>query len=466
MLDANNPLNLWVSSSGKSGGNGTRENPFNDIGRAVAVVKPGMTIALMAGVYGGDRTFDISGTIDEPIRITAEQGAGVEVRAGCWFFYDVSDIIVSGLTFREAPHGALSVIGSCTRNRFESLRFMDCGSGDSASCSLFFGGSGGSCNIVDGCRFERLPRRGPSLADPAARAVGLMVSEGDSDGGEPISDHVFRKNRFVNYDYGIMVGAGDAPAGKYGHLVENNTVEQCGTAGILVKCSDTTVRGNKVMRCPDRSIAVVAGRDCVVEANRVIDCGSGIQMSGSGHTAAGNCIVRCDTEALGVNGASAENIIVENNTFVGFGRTGIRIDSGATAIVRRNLFWGPGKPYAWRDDAETQKERSLIAENIAAGGGEEMAGVVLSDVIFKNADGGDFSNDSGFGASGPVLTPEAFDPESDAVDEADGYRSARSAEPDEETGEEKIPETAAGADFESFMSRFYSKETIREDMKK
>jgi hypothetical protein len=479
MLDTNNPLLLWVSSSGKDGGDGTRENPFRGIDEAIAIVRPGNTIVLKAGIYNGDRTFDISGTIDEPIRIAAEQGAGVEVRAGCWFFYDVSDVIVSGLTFRDAPSGAVSVIGACSRNRFDSLRFINCGMRDTTTCTLFFGGSGGACNVVEGCRFEH-----EAAAGTKTTRAGLMVSEGDSDGGEPITDHVFRKNYFVNYDYGILVGAGDAPAGLYGHIVEYNTAEGCGEEGILVKCGDTIVRGNRITRCAKHSITVVAGRDSTVDSNRISDCGAGIQVNGIGHTVANNCVVRCGGEGIGINGEAkmqerraASNIIVENNTCVDCGTdsagsaaarvAGVRIDEGATVIVRRNLFSGQGRPHAGAGAIAADKKKcgTLIIENIAVDKCEAMAGADAAEIAYKNAPGDDFTNNSGFGASGPVLTPQAFDPHVDDIDEEKDYRCCREGEPDEETGEEKIPETAAGAEFESFMGRFYSKETVREDKK-
>jgi hypothetical protein len=473
MLDTNNPLYLWVSSSGKDGGDGTHENPFREIEEALAIVKPGNSILLTAGVYGGDKTFDISGTIHEPIRIAASPGGAVEIRAGSWFFYDVNDLIVSGLVFRAAPGGAISVIGRCSRNRFEGISFVNCGTRNGASCALFFGGSGGACNVVENCRFERMRPAGP--VTPAG-TVGLMVSEGDTDGEAPIIDHVFRKNYFVNYDYGVLVGTGDAPAGQYGHIVEYNTVEECGEEGILVKCSDTIVRGNSIKRCLKRSITIVAGRDSVVDSNRISDCGTGIQVNGCGHTVVNNCVVRCGGEGIGISGEAkvperhaAANIIVENNTCVDCGTgsagsaaarvAGVRIDAGATAVVRRNLFSGRGRPYAGPGAIAADKKKcgSLIIENIAVDRCEAMTGADAAIVAFKNATGNDFTNDSGFGASGPVLTPLAFDPHADDIDEANDYRSARAAEPDEEGEDAPEPADAGKEDFDSFMKKFYSK---------
>jgi hypothetical protein len=479
MYEKNDPSILWIAPSA-GGGNGTHENPFGDIGHAVAIVKPGMTIVLTAGVYGRDTTFDISGTIHQPIRIAADPGADVEIRSACWFFYDASDIIVSGIVFRDAPVGAVSVIGACARNRFEGLRFVNCGKRGTASCTLFFGGSGGSCNMVESCRFERAA---PGTAAAAARgsaaqSIGLMVSEGDIDGGAPIVDHVFRKNYFVNYDYGILVGAGDAPAGQYGHIVEYNTVEQCRSEGILVKCSDTMVRGNRVAGCPNNSLAIGAGRGSVVDSNRVLDCGHGIRVNGDGHTVANNCIVRCSGEAIGVNGASktqerraASNLLIENNTCVDCGTgagnggaarvAGVRIDAGTTSIVRQNLFYGAGKPYLYSGDAARNngKKSSLIIENIAAGRCEAMEGASAAAVAFKNAALDDFTNDSGCGANGCVLAPDAFDPE----DEANDYRCGCGETDEEADNGKEVEDAAETADFDSFMDRFYSKDVARED---
>ena len=86
MYTANDPSVLWVSPNAGDNGNGTHENPFGDIRHALADVRPGATIVLMGGVYGRDTTFDISGTVRQPIRIVADQGAEVEIRNGLLVF--------------------------------------------------------------------------------------------------------------------------------------------------------------------------------------------------------------------------------------------------------------------------------------------------------------------------------------------------------------------------------------------
>jgi hypothetical protein len=466
MYDKNDPSILWVSPSAKKDGDGTRENPFCDIDRALAIVKPGTTIVLGRGVYAGDTTFDISGTVHQPIRIVADRDADVEIRSACWFFYDVSDVIISGLTFRDAPLGAVSAVGACCRNRFAHLRFINCGRRDETACTLFFGGSGGSCNVVEHCRFERPVSGRTAARDSGSKSIGLMVSEGDTEGGDPLVDHVFRKNHFVNYDYGILIGTGDAPAGQYGHRVEHNTLEQCSTGGILVKCSDTTVRGNRVERCLMSGISIGAGASSIVESNRILDCASGIVVRGNGHTVANNCIVRCG-EAIGVKGA-ASNILIESNTCVdnghgpkdGAGRiAGVCLEPGATAVIRRNLFSGQGRPYAGAE--EGGRDRSLVVENIACGQCEAMQGATAAVVAFKNASGDDFTNDSGYGACGWILTPDPIEPQEDEVDtKCCAIEDVR----DEDDGSEflEAPEVR-GEEFDRFMKRFYSKEIVSDD---
>ncbi len=125
MLDPNDPSILWVSASAGDG-NGTRDNPFESIVRALAVVRPGQTIVLLCGEYADTVTIEISGTLHQPVRIMADPNGRTVVK-NAWFLYDTSDLIISGFTFSNVPAVALSVIGACERNRFENLAFIECG---------------------------------------------------------------------------------------------------------------------------------------------------------------------------------------------------------------------------------------------------------------------------------------------------------------------------------------------------
>ena len=213
LFDHDDPSILWVSVHGHDGGEGTFESPFNTVARAISGVKPGNTIVLKSGVYSGDVTFDVSGTIHEPIRIVAEHEGSVEIQGACWFFYDASDCIVSGLTFKDSPQGAVAVIGACPA---EPLRYP--------AVHPLRGHRRRFLHHVlrrvrrqlqrgRDCCFERRAPGGDGRI-----SVGLMVGEGNGGTAEPLTDHIIRKNHFSNYGYGILVGASDSPQGKYGHI--------------------------------------------------------------------------------------------------------------------------------------------------------------------------------------------------------------------------------------------------------
>jgi hypothetical protein len=491
MFDPNDPSILWVAASASGDkGDGSAEEPFGSIERALEVVRPGQTIVLKKGSYPGGVNFELSGTIHQPIRITADSGAEVEVEGACWFFYDSSDLIVSGITFRSAPFGALSVIGSCERNRFENLRFINCGTSTKTTCTFFFGGSGGSCNVVENCHFEHAAASPSKTVSIDTLSVGLMVSEGDADHGAPIKNHVYRRNRFVNYDYGVLIGANDDASGLYGHVVEYNTIENCAVEGILVKCGDTQVRGNLVIGCRNNSIDIAAGKGSMVEHNRVIDCGNGIRVNDADHTVVNNCVVRCGGEAVwaggavsasGTSRAAATNLFIENNTFVdcgagpgtGDGKTGappvagIRIDAGTTCIIRRNLVAGKNETPAMagpfvNDAANASAAGCMIVDNIAADAVPEMTGVARAEVLFLRRDGNDYTNDSGYGAAGWMLKPEGFDPDIDDLTEAEKYCHV------DIDGEDEDPvgpgeEAAEDFDVEAFMGNLFKPDLEQEE---
>jgi hypothetical protein len=451
LFDKSDPSILWVSAAADESGNGTFDAPFSDIDRALAIVKPGNTIVLKPGKYSRTVSVQVSGTLRQPIRIVGENGAAA---VNAWFFYDVNNLIVSRIGFRDTPHGAISVIGACSHNRFEDLTFIDCGVDEQVSCTLFFGGSGGACNVVENCWFER--RAAP--AGGGGSSIALMVAEGDNDSGTAITDHVFRKNNFVNYTTGIVVGAGDAPAGQYGHLVEYNTVDRCFGDALIIKCGDTMARGNLVQKCAGAAIAVRAGSNSVVEANRIIDSAEGISVNGAGHTVQNNCLIRCLSHGIHVRAAqetegrnAAISLFIENNTFVncGMGEKGstaanvaIGIEKGTSGIVRKNLFSG--------NAVVTGGQASFVVKDNGTTG-KAGDGVEAIAVAFKDPAGDDYTNDSGYGASGWMLKPEAYDPHGDDIEGESDYCHAVI---DDEEGEAAPDGEEPG--FESFMERFYA----------
>ncbi|MDR2579141.1 MAG: DUF1565 domain-containing protein, partial [Chitinispirillales bacterium] len=223
-FDTNDPRNIWVSpdsdSNGTDSGTGTYDNPFPGITDALKNATPGQSIILLPGVYSGNLTIEISGSENAPIYITAGETGKAIVDGGCWYFYDTSDLIVSGLTFKNARRGAVSVVGQCLRNRFYNMDFIDCGTGGKASCAFYFGGAGARFNIVENCNFLR----SASSDNPAIEklstenaAVGLMISDGGD--GAYLTNHIIRRNRFSGYDKAVILGAENDGDFESGHIV-------------------------------------------------------------------------------------------------------------------------------------------------------------------------------------------------------------------------------------------------------
>jgi parallel beta-helix repeat protein len=385
MFDREDPRLIWVSPDAEDG-DGTFDQPFSSIGSALNKVEPGNTIVLKNGIYDEDVTVQISGTLERPIKIIADENATVEISASCWFFYDTSDLIVSGLTFKNAPHGAISVIGACQRNRFEKLHFVNCGTADASSCTMYFGGSSAECNIVENCIF--ISGKDPYKAN--VTSVALMVSEGNNESeNTAIKNHIFRRNRFENYTHAILVGSNDVNVDLHGHIVEYNTISNCASDGIIVKCGDTQVRANLIKNCKMNAIKVAAGSSCVIENNRIENSLNGIAVNGSGHTVANNCISKCNNQAIFVCGdtdgqkTAATNLFIENNTCVDCGDipsqgsakiSGILIGPGTTCVISNNLISGDGIPcyvvestQAMGGVAAGQSAQVVITSNAASG---------------------------------------------------------------------------------------------------
>jgi hypothetical protein len=424
---------IWVTSQETSGEEGTYEKPYGSISQAIECALPGQTVVLKAGDYTGDVTIQKGGTIDKPLRIVSEAGATVQCIASCWFFYDVSDVICSGITFRDSPGMALSIVGKCLRNKFELLRFVNCSVERQSACTLFFGGSGQACNTVESCSFKRSIQANSAAQAGRFSSVGIMISEGDFQEGAPNQNYIISKNNFSSYDYGVIVGSQDLTSGEYGHQIVYNSFDNCASAGVLVKCGDTLVKGNVIRNCPKHSLSISAGTGSAIEDNRIVDCGWGVRVAGKGHSISNNCIIRCGEASLGILTSispdieSASNILVERNTIVGRSdareknKCAILIEPSTTCVVRENLFHDVGEPYCpiLPESADNQgpalkrpplNKGVLLSDNIVSGESTLLNGCSRADVKFQSASLDNYINDSGHGADGWMLSPEAYDP--------------------------------------------------------
>jgi len=446
-FDTEDPRNIWVSPGFNGLEMGTHEKPFQSISSALKKAAPGQNIILMPGIYIGDETIEVSGSLREPVHIVASGAGEVIIERGCWYFYDTSDLVVSGLTFKNAPHGAVSVVGSCLRNRFHKIDFIDCGSAGKASCTFYFGGAGARFNLVENCSFIRSTTGGAGELSAKTAIVGLMVSDGD--GGNPLANHILRRNSFCNYDKAVILGAGNIPEFESGHIVEYNKIENCSFDGITVKCGDVQIRGNLISGCAHAGIAFAAGGYSIIENNRISASSQGVTVNGAGHTVSNNCFVRCQFAAVTACGASensdaAGNLFIQENTVVDCGcagnGSGIIIEQGASCIIQKNLFYGSARAYSCQIDksASANKPHIIINGNLAHRGARPLDGVSISDIEFSRFLDDNFENKSGYGAAGWVLSADAFDKQADeAIAAQENYIDAYQLE--DENGDPVIP---------------------------
>ena len=451
----NDPHHIWVSSHNNGQGEGSFEHPYASVAKAIECALPGQTVVLKSGIYTGNVTISNGGAIDKPLRIMAQEDGLVQWRESCWYFYDVSDIICSGIVFKDSPDMAMAVMGKCERNRFERMKFVNCSFMKENACTFFFGGSGQACNVVESCEFEG-PADIPAMQDKTAGVpVGILIAEGDFQGGEPNRDFIISKNSVTRYGYGILVGSQDSTLDEYGHQVTYNKIEHCIAEGIMAKCGDTLVKGNNIRYCA-HSISLAAGTGSIVEDNRILDCEKGIRVAGIGHTVSNNCIIRCLGGAISVLSGSmpqspaASNAVIEHNTMIDWddngvsNATAILIEPGTSSVIRKNLFCGKGRPYAVVGQAVNKKAKQalislsktlLVKDNAVCGLGEPLDGAVSATVSFVSAPLDNYTNDSGYGARGWMLSPEAYEPGPDVEPVCMPEYANADSEPREDDGE-------------------------------
>ena len=448
IFDIEDPRNIWVCPDCDNGSEiGTHEKPFSSISAALKKVTPGQNIILMPGIYEGDETIEVCGSIREPVHITASGTGDVIIERGCWYFYDTSDLVVSGLTFKNTPHGAISVVGSCLRNRFHKIDFIDCGSIGKASCTFYFGGAGARFNLIENCNFIRSNTNSIDELSAKTAIVGLMVSDGNDD--NPIANHIIRRNNFCNYDKAVILGAGGIGEFESGHIAEYNKIENCSFDGITVKCGDVQIRSNLINGCAGAGIALLGGGYSIIESNRISASSQGITVNGAGHTAGNNCFVKCQFAAVTAccaseNSEAAVNLFIQENTVVECGGAdngaGIIMEQGASCIIQKNLFYGSARAYSCQVDksAIAGKSQVIVNENLTSNKSQQLDGVSTGDIEFSSFSDGNFQNESGYGASGWVLCADTFDKQADeALAVQENYAGAYKLE--DEDGEPIIP---------------------------
>jgi len=282
MFDPSSGRNIWVAPTPSSREDGTREAPFSSIRIAIGKAQPGSTVVLTEGEYEESVTIqERSGEETSPITIMADPSAEAVILKREWYFYEISDFIIKGLTFVETPNTALSLIGNSRRNILKEILFINCG--ENAECTLFFGGSGGEFNVIENCQFTR-------TGEGTNRAILLAQSTDLEDATVQISTNtVIRNCTFENYTNAILLGSSDEISDAGNHLITENLFFNCGE-GVRVKAIASEIRDNIFREC-ETGVAQVAGEECEINNNRFELCKHSLILGSPDTTVTDNCCI-------------------------------------------------------------------------------------------------------------------------------------------------------------------------------
>jgi hypothetical protein len=401
------PFTVWVKPSDGGSGSGKKNDPFSSLEAAFDAAQPGTTIVLCNGDYHHSISIHAGGTIEQPLHITAEHPGQARILGACWFLYDVTDIILSGLVFSDAPAGAIAVIGACQRNRIEDVRFVNCGTEAKTPCTLFFGGAGLRCNIVENCTFIAPPKSD-------VESIGIMVTEGDDSTLESTNrDVIIRSNTFEKYSNAIILGTRGLAHSQFGHVVEGNIIRHCRDNGVLIKCGDVTVRQNVFSLCNTSAITIESGSGSTIESNRIDSCATGIVTTDDGHTIVNNCIIASTISSMHImRTPEAESaLIIEQNTCFNGSKesSDIHADKDVVCVARRNLFSGKGPAITIGPNKTASAKNPLffVDDNIVAEKTVKIKGLLARPFLFTDEQNGNVENDSGYGSSGDYTSSPA-----------------------------------------------------------
>ncbi len=408
-MNNNSVRDIFVSASYSGICNGSEEAPFNSITKALELAGPGSRIVLKEGIYSESISIQTSGTISEPIKIEAHKGECPEITSS-WFIYDSSDIIISGIKFKNISSQALSIIGLCERNSFKDLTFENCGTDSKTPCTLFIGGSGSNCNVIEKCSF---------LNSASAKAIGIIISEGNSDDeARPNSNIIIRENNFKGFDTALIVGTRDEEDinGLYGHIIEGNKITDCKSEGIRLRGGDISIKDNLIKNCGKYGITIKSGVEQTISFNRLEECKTAISIESDDILIRENIIINSESNAIEINKIKNKpkgSVAINHNTFVQNTKNNnacIFLSENRPLIARKNLLFNTDNII---NDEMTDKH-SFLEKNYC--NIESSTNNYCPFLQFEGCDteNGNYSTESGIGASGWQVEGEQI-PQSEKI---------------------------------------------------
>lgn len=394
-MNNNSVRDIFVSSNYNGDCNGSEEAPFNTVTKALELAGPGSRIILKEGLYSESLSIQTSGTISEPIKIEAKKGENVEITSP-WFIYDSSDIIISSIKFKDISSQALSIIGTCERNSFNNLSFENCGTDSKTPCTLFIGGSGSNCNVIEKCSF---------LNESTSKVIGIIISEGNSDEeAKPNCNIIIRENSFKGFDTALIVGTREEEEinGLYGHIIEGNIITDCINEGIRLRGGDISIKDNIIKKCGKFGITIKSGTEQTISFNRFDECKTAISIESDDILIRQNIFINSESNTIEINrvkSSSRGSVAINHNTFVQPSESkGVCIFLSETRplIARKNLLFNSSNII----NEEMINKTSFLEKNYCDI--ESSDNNLCPFLQFEGSDliNDNYSTETGFGAAG------------------------------------------------------------------
>lgn len=333
MFDPSSGRNIWVAPTPSQREDGTREAPFSSIRTAIGKAGPGSVVVLTEGEYEESVTIqERSGEETSPITIMADPSAEAVILKREWYFYELSDFIIKGLTFLDTPNTALSLVGNSRRNIFKEILFINCG--ENAECTLFLGGSGGEFNVIENCQFTRTGT-GTNRAILIAQSVDL-----EDETVQISTNTVVRCCTFENYTSGILLGSSDEIDGAGNHQICENLFTNC-SEGVRVKAIASEIRDNIFREC-ETGVIQVAGEECEINNNRFELCKNGMILASPDTTIIDNCLIDSPVKVTAVNAVVLPTVITGNSFIFRELHEAVSVDGSSpelSVLVSDNLLF-------------------------------------------------------------------------------------------------------------------------------
>jgi hypothetical protein len=387
MFDRNSLKNIWVSPNGSDNGNGNLESPYSSISTALDKALAGSTIVCMPGDYKESISINNkNGTQEDPITICGDPTLPPAIFSDSWYLYEVSDFIVSDLTFINSANSAVSLVGKSERNIFKNLIITNCG--EKSECAIFLGGSDGVGNIIEQCQI--------SYSERSKTQIGVMVSQSRDieDQSSRISQNaVVRYSTFTNCGTAIILGSSDELEVSGNHLVDENLFENC-YEGVRIKSIGTTISESIFRNC-ENGISHSAGVDTYIRDNRFEECRVAISAAAADCTIHDSLFV--DSPILIESSDSVElPIIIHNITSISNKESepiSLATSDEVMVVLSNNIFIGTGP---------THFDGLHTTGNI----GSDNSGLVdKKEIKFEDTKNGNYSQDEfDEGAHGTVTS--------------------------------------------------------------